>query len=127
MLIIAISISTILILISYTLSHKNVYPITFSNVNNENESKSQYECGLEPFEEALGKETRERFYIKFYIIGILFLIFDLETLLIFPASLLFLSNPIISDFSILKSYLVLFLILLILLLGLLYEYRKNIL
>lgn len=133
---ITIFVSTILILFSYIISHKNIYPLAFSSVKDEEKSKSQYECGLEPFEEELGKETRERFYIKFYLIGILFLIFDLETLLIFPASLVFYKFPhslIIQDASIggidmrYKAFLVIAIFILILLLGLIYEYRKKIL
>lgn len=142
-IIIAIGISVILILLSYIISHSNIYPTTFSSVNESTESKSQYECGLEPFEEELGKETRERFYIKFYIIGILFLIFDLETLLIFPSSLIYTnpsfssnlsleivdksSNILGSDTYIYNSYILILIFLIILILGLTYEYRKNIL
>lgn len=137
MIIVTILIASFLILLSYTISHKNTYPITFTSVNDEAEKHSQYECGLEPFEEELGKETRERFYIKFYIIGILFLIFDLETLLLFPASLLFFNyQPILiptSSCDVLvtglfyKSFTVFLIFILLLLLGLYYEYRKNIL
>lgn len=151
MIIITIVIAFVLILLSYTISHKNTYPVTFTNVNDEGEKRSQYECGLEPFEDELGKENRERFYIKFYIIGILFLIFDLETLLLFPASLLFFSStsipslisPIVkntdldtlsitthllnSDWLIYKSFTVFLIFILLLLLGLYYEYRKNVL
>lgn len=97
MIIIAISISIILILISYLLTHKTTYPRKVSILmggvgggnNKEEESKSQYECGIELFEEKIGRETRERFYIKFYIIAIIFLIFDLESILLYPASILF--------------------------------------
>lgn len=138
MIIVTIIIASLLILISYTISHKNTYPITFTNVNDESERRSQYECGLEPFEEELGKETRERFYIKFYIIGILFLIFDLETLLLFPASLFFFNfsdftytTTILfneeSSYMLYKSFTVFLLFVLILLLGLYYEYSKNVL
>lgn len=44
------------------------------------EKLSQYECGFEPFDEA----TRQPFDVHFYIIGILFLIFDIEIALLFP-------------------------------------------
>jgi NADH-quinone oxidoreductase subunit A len=119
---IAIAISIILIILSYTISHRSNYPRTYSSVNEEGESKSQYECGIEPLEEEIGKETRERIYIKFYIVGILFLIFDLETILLLPASLLFELGLILD-----KIFIVLVLFLAILLLGLYYEYRKNVL
>lgn len=127
MIIIAIGISTILILLSYTITHKNNYPIIFTGANDINESKSQYECGIEPLEENIGKETRERFYLKFYIIGILFLIFDLETLLLLPGSLIFYNYISSLGLSPDKPLIVLILFILILLLGLIYEYRKNVL
>lgn len=41
--------------------------------------RTPYECGFEPFEDA-----RNIFYIKFYLVGILFLIFDLEVAFLFP-------------------------------------------
>lgn len=41
---------------------------------------SAYECGYL----ALTGQTRSTFQINFYIIGLLFLIFDLEILLLFP-------------------------------------------
>ena len=40
------------------------------------EKLSQYECGFEPIEEKPGIETRERYYIKFHIVAVIFLIFD---------------------------------------------------
>jgi NADH:ubiquinone oxidoreductase subunit 3 (subunit A) len=43
--------------------------------------------GLKP-----GEEERERYYIKFYIIGILFLIFDLEALLLYPFTTILYTN-----------------------------------
>ncbi len=43
------------------------------------EKTSAYECGFEPFEDA-----RNRFDIRFYIVAILFLIFDIEVAYLFP-------------------------------------------
>jgi NADH-quinone oxidoreductase subunit A len=43
------------------------------------EKLSTYECGFEPFEDA-----RNTFDIKFYIIAILFIIFDIEVAFLFP-------------------------------------------
>jgi NADH:ubiquinone oxidoreductase subunit 3 (subunit A) len=43
------------------------------------EKTSAYECGFEPFEDA-----RNRFDVRFYIVAILFLIFDLEVAFLFP-------------------------------------------
>ena len=47
--------------------------------NPELEKHSSYECGFNPFGDA-----RSKFDVKFYLIGILFLVFDLELAFIFP-------------------------------------------
>lgn len=125
MIIFTIGLSFFLIFLSYFLSHKSSYPVQLGIVLDEGERKSQYECGLEVFEEKLGIETRERFYIKFYIVGILFLIFDLETLLLYPISLLFYSSDSLTNINLI--FIVFLLFIFLLLLGLFYEYRKKIL
>ncbi len=43
------------------------------------EKTSAYECGFEPFEDA-----RNKFDVRFYIVAILFIIFDLEVAFLFP-------------------------------------------
>src|SRR5688572_13983013 len=43
------------------------------------EKLTPYECGFEPFEDA-----RLRFDVRFYLIAILFIIFDLEIAFLFP-------------------------------------------
>jgi len=52
---------------------------SLSNTKNS-EQLSEYECGFEPFDNA----TRHPFDVHFYIVGILFLIFDVEIALLFP-------------------------------------------
>ncbi len=47
--------------------------------NPDDEKLSTYECGFEPFEEA-----RSKFDIRFYLVAILFIIFDLEIAFFFP-------------------------------------------
>ena len=42
---------------------------------------SAYECGFQPFEDT------SRFDVKFYLVAILFIIFDLEIAYLFPWSL----------------------------------------
>jgi NADH-quinone oxidoreductase subunit A len=44
-----------------------------------NEKASSYECGFNPFSDA-----RSKFEIRYYLISILFIIFDLELLFLFP-------------------------------------------
>ena len=43
------------------------------------EKVSPYECGFEPFDDA-----RRRFDVRFYLVAILFIIFDLEVSFLFP-------------------------------------------
>lgn len=45
----------------------------------DSEKTSAYECGFEPFEDA-----RNKFDVRFYIVAILFIIFDIEVLYLFP-------------------------------------------
>ena len=54
---------------SYILGWKNPYV----------EKKSAYECGFEAFDEA-----RLLFDVRFYLVAILFIIFDLEVAFLFP-------------------------------------------
>jgi len=68
-LIISLFISSIILLLSYQLA------IQLPDA----EKTSAYECGFEPFEDA-----RNRFDVRFYIVAILFLIFDIEVAYLFP-------------------------------------------
>lgn len=45
----------------------------------DDEKSSSYECGFNPFGDA-----RNKFEVKFYLIAILFIIFDLEISFLFP-------------------------------------------
>jgi NADH-quinone oxidoreductase subunit A len=45
----------------------------------DSEKLSPYECGFEPFEDA-----RIRFDVRYYLVAILFIIFDLEVAFLFP-------------------------------------------
>jgi NADH-quinone oxidoreductase subunit A len=47
--------------------------------NPDSEKLSPYECGFEPFEDA-----RMRFDVRYYLVAILFIIFDLEVAFLFP-------------------------------------------
>ncbi len=51
----------------------------FVQKNSDLEKKSIYECGFEPF-----IDTRGVFEVKFYLVAILFVIFDLEVTFLFP-------------------------------------------
>lgn len=45
----------------------------------DTEKNSPYECGFEPFEDA-----RMKFDVRFYLVSLLFIIFDLEVAFLFP-------------------------------------------
>ena len=50
--------------------------------NPDVEKISAYECGFEAFEDARGK-----FDVRFYLVAILFIIFDIETMFLMPWSI----------------------------------------
>ena len=68
-LIIALGLSCAFIVINFILSPKHPDP----------EKLSAYECGFEPFE-----DSRMEFDVRFYLVAILFIIFDLEIAFLFP-------------------------------------------
>ncbi len=90
------------------------------------EKLTQYECGFEPVEEKPGIETRERFYIKFYIIAIIFLIFDLEAILLYPFTTI-LYHHLFFGLSLFVPFVVFLVFMAVLILGLIYEYKKGVL
>ena len=51
----------------------------FSPKNPDSEKLSAYECGFEPFD-----DSRMTFDVRFYLVAILFIIFDLEIAFLFP-------------------------------------------
>ena len=68
-LIVALGLSSAFIILNYLFSPKNPDP----------EKLSTYECGFEPF-----NDSRMEFDIRFYLVAILFIIFDLEIAFLFP-------------------------------------------
>ena len=69
-------ISTLLSIVILSLS------FVFSTQKADPEKVSAYECGFDPFDDA-----RARFDIRFYLVAILFIIFDLEVIFLCPWSL----------------------------------------
>jgi NADH-quinone oxidoreductase subunit A len=80
-----------------------------------NEKISVYECGFQPFH-----TTRVPYDVHFYIIGILFLIFDIEIVFIYP----WLTIAYYTGFS---GFFYLGVFIVILLIGFVYEWKKHIL
>ena len=68
-LIIALGLSVSFVVINFILAPQNPDP----------EKLSAYECGFEPFE-----DSRMEFDVRFYLVAILFIIFDLEIAFLFP-------------------------------------------
>lgn len=56
-----------------------VLPFVIALRRPDAEKLSSYECGFEPFNDA-----REKFDVRFYLVAILFIIFDLEIAFLFP-------------------------------------------
>ena len=55
------------------------YRESFADAKKTLNKYSIYECGFDPYDDA-----RQKFDVRFYIIAILFLIFDLEVLFLIP-------------------------------------------
>jgi NADH-quinone oxidoreductase subunit A len=66
---IAGGLATVMIVASYVLGRQRP----------DSEKLSPYECGFDPFEDA-----RIRFDVRYYLVAILFIIFDLEVAFLFP-------------------------------------------
>ncbi len=59
-----------------------VIPFGVAMRNPDPEKVSAYECGFNAFDDA-----RMKFDVRFYLVSILFIVFDLETALLFPWAL----------------------------------------
>jgi len=66
---IALGLSLVIVLASFILARQRP----------DSEKLSAYECGFDPFGDA-----RARFDVRFYLVAILFIIFDLEVAFLFP-------------------------------------------
>jgi len=79
----------------------------------DNEKLSAYECGFEAFDDARG-----RFDVRFYLVAILFIIFDLEVAFLFPWAISLGSIGVFGFWSMM-------IFLLILTIGFIYEWKKG--
>jgi len=77
------------------------------------EKLSPYECGFEAFEDA-----RMKFDVRYYLVAILFILFDLEIAFLFPWA------TVINDVG-LPGFLAMMLFLAILVVGFVYEWMKG--
>ena len=102
-LIIALGLSFAFVIINLIVSPKNPDP----------EKLSAYECGFEPFE-----DSRIEFDVRFYLVAILFIIFDLEIAFLFPWAV---SLGNIGSLGFISMMIFLF----ILTIGFIYEWKKG--
>lgn len=79
----------------------------------DNEKLSQYECGFEPFE-----DSRAKFDVRYYLVAILFIIFDLEIAFLFPWAV---SLDAVGGFGLVSMGI----FLAILVVGFIYEWKKG--
>jgi NADH-quinone oxidoreductase subunit A len=102
-LIIALGLSGAFIVVNFILSPKNPDP----------EKLSAYECGFEPFE-----DSRMEFDVRFYLVAILFIIFDLEIAFLFPWAISLGNRGLLGFISMM-------IFLFILTVGFIYEWKKG--
>jgi NADH-quinone oxidoreductase subunit A len=91
----------------------NIFGRLTSKQPNDVEKLSAYECGFEAFE-----DTRARFDVRYYLVAILFIVFDLEIAFLFPWAV---SLPVIGGFGLWAMGI----FLLILVVGFIYEWKKG--
>ena len=102
-LIIALGLSLAFVFLNFIFSPKKPDP----------EKLSAYECGFEPFE-----DSRMEFDVRFYLVAILLIIFDLEIAFLFPWAIS-LGNIGLLGFSSMMIFLF------ILTIGFIYEWKKG--
>jgi NADH-ubiquinone oxidoreductase chain 3 len=102
---VSIGISIVLILLAIVVGKKSLI---------RREKLSPFECGFDPF-----KKARTPFSLRFFLITILFLIFDVEVALLLPLALLLICS---------EPYIIIMtatILILILILGLFHEWNQG--
>lgn len=87
----------------------------FTPIKHSKEKDALYECGVNPL-----AERQTRFHSQYYLFGLLFLLFDVETVFLLPFAVAFLNLS-------LSAFLVAMLFLLLLAEGLLWAWSKGML
>lgn len=99
----SIGLSCVILGLSYMLATQNL----------DLEKVSPYECGFDPFDDA-----RSAFDVRFYLVSILFIIFDLEVAFLFPWAVCLQNITVF-------GYWTMFIFLVILTIGFVYEWKKG--
>lgn len=76
-----------------------------------------YECGMDPIGDA-----RDRYPVRYYVIALLFLVFDIEAIFIFPWAVIYASQPAAVILFLFVDMLIFFLIVII---GYVYIWKKG--
>jgi NADH-quinone oxidoreductase subunit A len=79
----------------------------------DSEKNSPFECGFEAFE-----DTRMRFDVRYYLVAILFILFDLEIAFLFPWA-------VVLDTIGVFGFVAMLIFLAILVIGFIYEWKKG--
>ena len=90
-----------------------VLPMLLAKQRPDKEKLSPYECGFEPFGDARGQ-----FDVRFYLVAILFIIFDLEVAFLFPWAVTLSETQFFGFWSMMVF-------LIILTIGFAYEWKKG--
>merc|ERR1712167_342878 len=90
-----------------------VASLILAKQNPSDEKLSPYECGFDAFE-----DTRMQFDVRFYLVAILFIIFDLEVAFLFPWAVA------LSDIG-LFGFISMMIFLFLLTIGFIYEWKKG--
>ncbi len=106
-LVVATGLATVLLLLGSGLGRY------FSQAPNDPQKLSAYECGFEAFE-----DTRMKFDVRYYLVAILFIVFDLEIAFLFPWAVALGSIGTFGLFA-------MGIFLLILVVGFVYEWKKG--
>ena len=100
---IAVALAVVIVIASFIVARQNP----------DSEKLSPYECGFEPFADA-----RSKFDVRFYLVAILFIIFDLEVAFLFPWAVALGKIGMFGFWSMMAF-------LLVLTVGFVYEWRKG--
>nr|AHF21696.1 NADH dehydrogenase subunit 3 [Subparmatus marinkellei] len=103
-LILSMLISSLLITLANMMKKKHFF---------KKEKNSPFECGFDPF-----SLSRQPFSLRFFMISIIFLIFDIEIIILLPF-------PLINNFSNLYLILMTSFIIFMILISLLYEWKNG--